>query len=144
MRHECSDDLARRVRPLTGRPAVVEATQDGRDAEVLWMLCRRADEFRAAGRAREALSEAATAVAWDLAVRSGDAPAPGEEPAPAPGGAVLGLALEQARQIGDGDVALSMWDEAREAVVRTIGCEVSPPAWDFMAIALRLITAQVV
>ena len=81
----------------------------------------------------------AAAVAWDLAVRSGDAPAPGEAPCPAPGAAILGLALEQAREIGDRDLALGLWDEAREAVVRTIGCEVSPPGWDFMDIALQLI-----
>jgi hypothetical protein len=141
--HDDRSSAAHRVRALTGLPTVLEATGEGRDAEVLWMLCRRADEFRRAGRARDALSEATAAAAWALAVRAGDPAAPGEEPVPAPGGEILGLALEQARQVGDGELALGLWDEAREAVIRTIGCEVSPPAWDFMAIALRMITAQV-
>ena len=144
MHDERSTALAHRVRGLSGRPAVVEATAEGRHDEVLWLLCQRAGEFRRAGRPREALSEATAAAAWDLAMRAGQPPAPGEAPVPAPGGEILGLALEHARHLGDGELALSLWDEAREAVVRTIGCEVSPPAWDFMAIALRLITAQVI
>ena len=129
---------------LTGQPSVVEATEEGRDAEVLWMLCRRAGAFRRAGRERDALSEATAAVAWDLAVRAGDPVARGEDRVPAAGGEILGLALEQASRMGDHDVALRAWDEAREAVLRTLGCELSPPAWEFMAIALRLVTAQAV
>ena len=144
MPNDRPEALPHRVPALTGVPSVVEATEEGRNAEVLRMLCHRAGAFRRAGRERDALSEATAAVAWDLAVRADEPIARGEDRAPAAGSEILGLALEQASRVGDRDMALSAWDEAREAVLRTLGCELSPPAWEFMAIALRLVTAQAV
>jgi hypothetical protein len=68
MTDDRSTDLARRVGALTGM-TVIEATEDGCAEEVLWILRRRAADFRAAGRPREAMAEARAARAWEHALR---------------------------------------------------------------------------
>ena len=72
MTDDRSTALAHRVRALTGLPTVIEATESGCADEVLWMLRRRAADFCAAGRPREAMAEAMAARAWERALRRGE------------------------------------------------------------------------